>query len=492
MGTHPVIDGACPTVVVHATSASAEESVLARPDVTVPDVWVPDSSVWVQRLRAQTAGADSPVQSIWLYPPIARSPLVLATPSAQQQALTAVAGRGWPAVLADTSVVSMVDPSNTDGLLALLTTQSLLNGSASTPSRRLVNSLVTMSKTVLPGPDAGFLALSQHSAGARAFPASEQDVVAANVGAAAVQNPQVTAVYPSGAGLELDYPVVQFAPPGGDPAQRDAAVAFIGQLSQGYAQQRMREAGLRDATGAPLTGAAPEQGVAATSVQPLNVPAPDRVSDALRAWTAAGRPNRTLVVIDLSGSMAETAGGGQTKIAVAAQAEKAALDFFPDTSALGLWGFSVNRTPATDWAELVSLGPLGAKLGAATRRQALAQAAARLPSQTSGNTGLYNTTLAAFEAVRAGYDPSAINSVVLLSDGANTDTSGVDLVSLLSRLRSESTTSRPLPIITLAVGADADAATLKKISAATRGTEYTVDQPGDIRAAFLDAIIKTG
>ena len=82
--------------------------------------------------------------------------------------------------------------------------------------------------------------------------------------------------------------------------------------------------------------------------------------------------------------------------------------------------------------------------------------------------------------------------MVLLSDGANTDTSGVDLVSLLSRLRSESNASRPLPIITLAVGADADAATLKKISAATRGTEYTVDQPGDIRAAFLDAIIKTG
>ena len=108
--------------------------------------------------------------------------------------------------MADTSVVSMVDPSNTDGLLALLTTQSLLNGSASTPSRRLVNSLVTMSKTVLPGPDAGFLALSQHSAGARAFPASEQDVVAANVGAAAAQNPQVTAVYPSGAGLGAGLP----------------------------------------------------------------------------------------------------------------------------------------------------------------------------------------------------------------------------------------------------------------------------------------------
>src|SRR4051794_25203622 len=53
---HPVIDGACPTVVVHSVSAANEEGVLAKPDVTVPDLWIPDSTQWVQRLRSDTAG----------------------------------------------------------------------------------------------------------------------------------------------------------------------------------------------------------------------------------------------------------------------------------------------------------------------------------------------------------------------------------------------------------------------------------------------------
>ena len=105
---------------------------------------------------------------------------------------------------------------------------------------------------------------------------------------------------------------------------------------------------------------------------------------------------------------------------------------------------------------------------------------------------MYKTTLAAFEAVRAGYDPAVNNSVVIMTDGGNTDTSGIDLPTLLSTLRSETTPGRPLPIITIAIGSDADVATLKQISAATGGTEYTVEKPEDIRAAFLDAIIRTG
>jgi hypothetical protein len=49
-----------------------------------------------------------------------------------------------------------------------------------------------------------------------------------------------------------------------------------------------------------------------------------------------------------------------------------------------------------------------------------------------------------------------------------------------------------LPIITIAVGRDADVATLRKISAATGGTTYTAAGPDDIGNAFLDAVIKAG
>ena len=48
-------------------------------------------------------------------------------------------------------------------------------------------------------------------------------------------------------------------------------------------------------------------------------------------------------------------------------AAHAAVNFFPDSSSLGLWDFS-QRQP-TDWTQLVPLGPLGSRVGASTRRR---------------------------------------------------------------------------------------------------------------------------
>jgi hypothetical protein len=100
--------------------------------------------------------------------------------------------------------------------------------------------------------------------------------------------------------------------------------------------------------------------------------------------------------------------------------------------------------------------------------------------------------LGAFTAVHTGYDPAAANSVVLLTDGSNTQSAGVDLATLLSTLRSQTSSSAPLPIITIAVGKDADTATLQQISAATGGTTLTAAQPADIRDAVLDALVNAG
>jgi Ca-activated chloride channel family protein len=479
----PIIDGACPTVTVRSQPSAIAASAFARPDTTLPDVWIPNSTLWVNNLRSATAGADTAANSIWISPPIATSPLVVATmPSQADSVRRAVAG-GWRAVFADPAALTTDDPSrNTDGLVGLLMASAALNGSADTPTRDLVDSFVTMSRSVVPSAAAGLQALVTKQRNGGRVIASEQQVRQAAGGPSG--SAKVTAVYPPGAVLGLDWPVAMFTPPGGDPARRDAASAFAAQLTQPDAQRRLRASGLRDRAGTAHGGA--------PSTKHLPIPSVAHVSDALRAWTAAGRSSRTLIVIDLSGSMAATIGGGQTKIQFAAAAERAAIDFLPDTSALGLWGFSVDRTPSTDWKQFVSVGPLDGKLGATTRRQALIAVSQTLPTSTGGDTGLYPTALAAYKAVRSGYDPASVNSVVLLTDGANTDTRGIDLATLLSTLRSETNANRPLPIITIAVGADADAATLRKISAATGGTEYTVAKPQDIRDVFLDAVIRAG
>lgn len=486
--SRPDLGGACPTVNVRGIASASQEEVLAKPDVTVPDLWIPDSSLWVQRLRSDVDGTDAPARSLWLYPAIATSPLVLAASSTRASALASPA-RSWSALLGQAAGISMTDPaSDTAGLLTLLTVQSELQSQAGAPTRDLVSTLVRASQTPDVEPPAGFLALRDHPTTAPAFPSSEQSLVAAKQSTTGLD---VTPVYPTGKAMQLDFPVVQFSRPGGDPSHRNAASAFVDQLRSRFATARFGAAGLRDVSGKPLPGSSATSGPATTAGAALDRPATSQVADGLRVWDAARRGNRTLVVIDLSGSMDERA-GGQSKIRFAASAARAAVDFFPDTSSLGLWGFSVNRSGSRDWTELVSLGPLGASTTGGVRRAALLAATARLPRQTGGATGLYNTTLAAYERVRSGWDPAVINSVVLLTDGANTDSSGTSQAALLSRLRSETTSSRPLPIITLAVGPDADVTTLRRISAATHGRSYTVANPADIRSAFLDALISAG
>ena len=99
----PVIDNACPSVVVRSVDSASEASILVKGDVTPPDVWIPASSLWVDRVRSQTAGLDTAADSLWLYPPIATSPLVLATTTAHAAAVRTAAAGGWTKLLSGTT-----------------------------------------------------------------------------------------------------------------------------------------------------------------------------------------------------------------------------------------------------------------------------------------------------------------------------------------------------------------------------------------------------
>jgi Ca-activated chloride channel family protein len=476
-------DGVCPSVQVTSRASLDAEAALAKSDVKTPDVWIPDSSQWIQRLRQDTEGEYTPVQSAWVSPPVASSPLVLACSPQRAAALGKIASSGWAALMSGKAGVAMVDPNrNTEGLLALLTAQTSISGNSTTPTRELVSSLVGLSRDVLHNTTDGLADIRSKPKSAAPFADSEQAIIKANGG----RPPVVQAIYPHGQGTALDFPLVQFAPPAQDPAQRDATLNFASYLYKSRAQQEMRAIGLRDGVGHAFSSTVNFTGIAPTAViRTLAAPSDDRVADALRVWTAAGRSNRTLVVIDVSGSMAASG-----KMRFASQAAKEVVDFLPDSSQLGLWRFSSKLAGSTPWRQVVSLGTIGAPYGNTSRRQALSASAAGLVA-TNGNTGLYRTTLAAYKTVRQGYQSDKLNSVVILTDGSDTE-GGVTLPKLLSTLKAENNASRPVQIFTIAVGPDADVKTLKQISAATDGAEYTVDTASDTRSIFLDAVIKAG
>jgi len=176
----PLVDGVCPTVTVRSQSSADAASAFAKTNTTLPDVWIPDSTLWVDNLRDAIRGADTAANSMWLSGPIATSPLVLATAPGHAASVRREAAGGWRTVFAHPAGLRTADPeTSTDGLVSLLTATAALNGSAVAPSRELVDSFVTMSRAVARSPQAGLQALAAAPADDYRVLVSEQDVLQA-------------------------------------------------------------------------------------------------------------------------------------------------------------------------------------------------------------------------------------------------------------------------------------------------------------------------
>jgi hypothetical protein len=109
-----------------------------------------------------------------------------------------------------------------------------------------------------------------------------------------------------------------------------------------------------------------------------------------------------------------------------------------------------------------------------------------------GGTGLYDTTLAAVRAARADYDPRSVSSVVIITDGKDEDDGSIGLDPLAAKLKAEVDPTRPVKVIGIGLGPDADLAALKKIAEATGGSAYSALDPKDLQTVLFDALRKRG
>src|SRR5204862_3431708 len=295
---------------------------------------------------------------------------------------------------------------------------------------------------------------------------TEQAVTLHN--AAANLDAQVDLVRPSAGRFDLDFPVVAMSR---DRQVVGAALRLLTELHAPLGQQLLQGAGLE-----PPTSAVP-------------MPPSRTIEEAVRSYFSITRGARMLAVFDVSGSMGALVpgAGGATRMDLARRAAAGAMPLLPPGSEVGLWEFATKLVGRSDHRELVPLGPLDGPDGGADRRAALALGVAGLQQIVDGGTGLYDTTLAAVRAVRRGWDPDRVNSVVLLTDGRNDDTDGIDLTTLLAQLRAEDDPQRPVPVISLVYGPDADAEALRAISEATGGATYVARDPRQVGQIMLDA-----
>ncbi|MGI8667400.1 MAG: VWA domain-containing protein [Jatrophihabitans sp.] len=480
--SNPRAGGKCVQIELDSDTVDQQELRLSSQSGTNTDMWLPDSTTWAQRLSTDRSSAPAAAATITVHPSLASSPLVAVTSPARATALAAqVSGANFDPLAGAIIAEPM---QNAEGLLALLTVNEQLI-STSTASPALVAKLLALSHTTMISVSQGFDQLVADPAKAPVFVASEQAVIAENAQHGSLI---ADAVYPTKPTLSLDFPVVRLSRTSADPALASAGDQFEKVLRLPSSQARFTAIGLRTTDGAPVPKLGIAQGVTADIVPALPAPSQAQSVGLLRLWNAAGADANTLAVIDVSGSMVEPAGNGQSKIAVATAAAKAAVSFFPNSSALGLWVFSSDQSASTPWAQLVPLGLLGDQLGSASRRQALLTAAGSMAGRVHGGTALYETVFAAYQQVQRSYDPSKVNTVVLMTDGQNDYQGGKSLPDVLAALHTVADPRRPVKVITIGIGTDADGSALAQLASATGGKFYSVKNANDITGVFLDAV----
>ena len=193
-----------------------------------------------------------------------------------------------------------------------------------------------------------------------------------------------------------------------------------------------------------------------------------------------------LLVVDVSGSMKQQVPKlGLSRLQLAQQALSSAVTSFSDRSSLGLWQFSRRLDGAKDYRVVVPLGGPATPSGHDAPRGRAARHLGAL--RAGGDTGLYDTALAAVREMRSKWQPDT-DVVVLLSDGKNDDPGSLSLQQLVSTLKAERSASRPVRVFTIAYGEQADAAALQAIAAATGGATFTARSPADIEQVLLASL----
>ena len=293
----------------------------------------------------------------------------------------------------------------------------------------------------------------------------------------------LVAVYPREGTLYSDNPAYILDAPWVTDVAREAATAFRSfVIDDPVNQQRVLEFGFRPgnpavAIGDPINS---ENGLNPNKPETeLAVPDPAVLTALLDSWEEHRKTARVIILFDVSGSMADLAGGGDSKLALAKQAVLAGLDSFKPEDELGLWIFSTNLDGDRDYLEVIPPAPL------ADIRPELETAINGLVAD--GGTGLYDSTRAAVQAVRDGFDQTKINAVLLLTDGmCDDDPPGCDLEPLLTFLGSnERDVVRVFPV---AYGEDADVDELTEIANASAARLYSATNPLTIVQVFQQVI----
>jgi len=464
--------GACATFKVSAQSPAEVAQAVATGGKR-PDLWIPDSSMWVNRADD---GQSLPLVAV---PSLATSPLVIV---GKQRAFANTSS--WLAMFQGNQP-ALLDPLSTavgaEALFALQAERGKTRAGDNTMAQLIVPLAQRHGSMAKPYTDVnGLFSRAAPGDSPIIVPATEQAFVAFQE-----QRPDTSLqiVVPDTGTLVLDYPLVVTAK---DNAAKigDAGKRLAQELRSDASARALDQAGFRPATGEELSG-----GRGIGDITLLTKPEPGDAERTLQQWATLALSAHSLAVIDASSSMATKVSGNKTWMDLTAEAAATGLSLFPDSSQLGLWGISTKLGGGNrDWAPLVPIRTLSARVGSGTQRDAMKQGLQKLRGNIGGSTGLYEAALAAYRTVQDSYDPRSINAVMIFTDGYSTNAGNLTLNDTLTALQRLRDPARPVRLIAIGMGPDVDMASLDKLARATGGQSYLARSPDAIKSVFVDAL----
>ncbi|MCW2562776.1 MAG: uncharacterized protein JWQ31_1336 [Mycobacterium sp.] len=518
------VNGSCYGISVTAITSGVAESRLTEASWDpawgpVPDAWSPAASTWLQLLRHDRASHDRPDILAADNESVVSTPIVLAMPEPKANAL------GWPhEAIGWADLLNLAnDPRgwaskghpewgafklgktnpnvSTSGLSATIGAFVAATGTSSDLTLdalrepRVRDFVAGVEKSVAHYGDTALTFLTNlqraDDAGAAlgyvsAVAVEEKAIVDYNEGNPTGDletkgrhgKPRVplVAIYPKEGTLNSDSPFAVLQAPWSEAGKQAGAKDFLAYLHEPAQQELFTDAGFRTYDGRPGKAVSNSDYLAEDVGVTLSPPSPPVLAAVRAAWSELRKPARVLLVLDVSGSMGQSAGAGKTRLELAQAAAVNGLSQLSDADQVGLWTFPSQGQ--VYWQQM-ALEPLGPQ-----REQLIARIQQLIPA---GGTPLYAATRKASEAVRASAGEDTINAVVVMTDGKNEYPDDTDADGLIRQLGDQALEGG-VRVFTIGYGEDADLDTLKRISEASRAAAYDASDPQTIDAVFTNVL----
>ncbi|WP_043724733.1 VWA domain-containing protein [Nocardia asiatica] len=469
--TQPKVRDHCARVAVTAQPSSAIVAAFTSGEPwdqalgQQPALWIADSTRSIEFMRVPGLIEGTPV-------PVAASPIVLAVPEElhraleqaevswadlprlQQGSLDEVGLSGWGGL-------RMALPAGDATLAAAVAVGSAVSGAEPLTEQAAQSGQVVAAISGLasdaPESSVETTALAEitaQDAPMHAIAATEQQLKGL---------PGVVGYRPAGSAPVADYPAALMSGAWVDKTQNLIAGRFTDFLRKPEQAQVFAAAGF---------GSAPQTPAAVPSRAAL-----DKVRDTL-ANPVLGV--RSTVLIDVSASMG-TAEGATTRLANVLAALNSTMTVMPPDFGLGVWTFGKNLDGTTPYRVAAATAPL-----TTDQRTKITTALSSVRPGESRSDQAYPSLIAAYKSAVSGYTPGRTNSVLLITDGPDDD-STITGTQLAADITAATDRTRPVRVDVIVLGGSGTQ-TLQALAQQTGGSYTRLATSDDI--SFGSAVVE--